>query len=116
MKKPSITLAADPANHVCDFCNSPMIVRDYDCPDFLIPDTWSKPGSPKMDLGSKGKWAACQTCADLVDAGSRNELMARSLQAYYKRHADAPMDGEVAEGIIGFLYQLHDRFWKGVRQ
>lgn len=96
---------------VCDFCSSEKIVKDYDCPDFLIPVVNAM--GQRGELGSQGKWAACQICADLIDAGQQDQLMARALQTCYAQHPSWPKDGPIAEGLVKFIHDLHMGFWKG---
>jgi hypothetical protein len=96
---------------VCDFCDSAEVVKGYACRDYSIPVTNTQ--GQTVELGSTGRWTACETCAQLIDSGNRDELMARSLQIVYSQHPDWPKDGPVAEGLVKFVHDLHQGFWKG---
>jgi hypothetical protein len=68
----SVTLAdsEEEKDVLCDFCsrkNPPY--KDYDCADFCHPDA--------PTLWSRGKWAACITCAKLVDENDLDGLAER---------------------------------------
>jgi hypothetical protein len=90
---------------VCDFCSGIPIVKDYDCPDYTIPVKFN---GKVVELGSSGQWAACQACADLIDRGNKEALMARALQAFYALHPGMPASAESAK----FIYDLHSQFWE----
>jgi len=99
---------------VCDFCSDPRIVKDYDCPDYLIPVTG--PDGRTVELGSAGKWAACQQCAEIIDRGDKTTLMQRALQVFLlKQPSFIKDDPQVVEGTAKFLHDLHEKFWEGKR-
>lgn len=54
---------------ICDFCSAVPVVAAYPCCDFVIPET---------PAGSRGAWAACVECADLIDRGQREALAYRA--------------------------------------
>lgn len=78
---------------VCDFCSAPGPSHSFDVPDF------------EMGLGvdSTGGWAACDTCAVLIKAGQRKELLQRSMDTLTFSKFTRPA-----------LAQLHTKFWKGL--
>jgi hypothetical protein len=61
--------------NICDFCSDPQIARYYECPDFVMD------ASRKPELRSKGAWAACATCASLIESGNWDRLLGRAVDA-----------------------------------
>ncbi|MBO0887469.1 hypothetical protein J2P12_00050 [Candidatus Bathyarchaeota archaeon] len=108
MKTPEIRISPG-SEPICDFCSGKPIVKDYDCSDYTL---LVKFNGQTVELGSSGKWAACQVCADLVDNGDKNGLMERALQTFYTRHPGMPASKELTK----FLYDLHNQFWERSRR
>ena len=63
----------------CDFCTSQKVFKLYRCTNFRVNNM------PVFQNGS-GTWAACATCADLVDTDRWSELCERSFLKFAKRH------------------------------
>lgn len=89
----------------CDFCHrrNPqwvIPVRNYEY------ENWKKLGVP-LDGASVGSWAACDTCADLVNRGLWSDLTRRGQAAYRQvtaemelgKHyaADATVDDQIRQ-------------------
>jgi hypothetical protein len=83
----------------CDFCNEdlpgPMIwvlpVRDFPYgPD--VPDT-----------GSKGDWAACDTCGPLIMRGQWSVVLRRGIQGWEKR--EGVMMHPTLQQVLGRMYR-----------
>jgi DNA-directed RNA polymerase subunit RPC12/RpoP len=69
---------------VCDFCSEPAEEKDlwtYFCPDFKYP--YAVVGMAAE--GSKGNWAACEECHDLIEANDQRALTKRSMDMEEKR-------------------------------
>jgi len=82
---------------VCDFCSAPGPSRGFDVPDFQMDDF--------SGIESTGGWAACDTCAALIDKDNRKGLLQRSIDT-----AAFPKFTHSA------LKELHSRFWRGMDQ
>jgi hypothetical protein len=95
---------------VCDFCSAEQVVKDYDCVDYLIPVT--NPKGQTIELGSTGKWAACVQCAKLIDENNREGLLQRATTTFCANHG---ISMEIGEGLLGFIQELQEKFWKGRR-
>jgi hypothetical protein len=86
----------------CDFCSKPA-------------PAWRYPAESFHDLfGSRSveDWLACEECHALIEAGDRNGLARRSL--------DAP-GVQMATDLLGraaafeYCLDLHNRFWRARR-
>lgn len=86
----------------CDFCSDELSVGGaqpvyaFDVPDFDIPGMTS--------FASTGGWAACATCASLVESGDRAEVLNRALKA-------SPVQANVPAGAGEWIRGLHGKFW-----
>lgn len=86
---------------ICDFCsrkNPPY--KSYDCKDFMNIESHS---------WSRGAWAACHTCADLIDSDDKEGLAMRSALMFQFEWGDkikVPIEDLMAE-----LRQMHGRFF-----
>lgn len=98
--KLTLTLSPEPGTEVCDFCSETPIVKGYPCPEFTMEVQLL---GRKLNLGTDNLWAACATCAALIDAGDSDGLCQRSIEKF-----DGPM-GE--EGRV-FIRNLHAKFWE----
>jgi hypothetical protein len=68
---------------LCDFCSDSNVVKSYPTADFTAPAPFS---NVIVEQISAGNWAACPTCADLVDRGAWEELTRRSVNTFYERN------------------------------
>ena len=68
-----------PSGDYCDFCAAETIFKLYRCRNFVFNNM------PVFQNGS-GTWAACKTCAALVNADRWSELAERSFIKFAKRH------------------------------
>lgn len=55
------------AKLICDFCSSDKITWDYPCEDFVVDG-----------VGSKGDWAACDICHDMITNKEWESLAVRT--------------------------------------
>jgi hypothetical protein len=66
---------------ICDFCNSTSPRWAYPASDFPIAITVPADGGEPHVAGSSGPWAACDTCAALIEENNYDALLVRSLEA-----------------------------------
>lgn len=71
----------------CDFCADSRVRWTYECGRVVLHD---------IGFGTDTPWAACDRCADLIDAGSRDELLARSVRSWSVRGHHLPPKAEEA--------------------
>lgn len=83
---------------ICDFCSSPEVVVGYNIPDFELPE---------FGFGSKGGFAACAVCRDLIEDNQREKLMKRSVDTFASKY---PMFSRMY--MYQFINVLHREFWK----
>lgn len=76
----TLVIVSEPGREVCDFCTAEPTHRFYACRNFM----WMK--RTMCTHESRGSWAACETCAELVDAGRWPELTERALAQFKKIH------------------------------
>ena len=97
---------------ICDFCNSPHVVKRFECLDF---DSDSKDagvfylkstGPSHLVFKSINYWAACKGCALLVDAEELDGLVERVVEEFEKQNE--PVD----EGLRMHLEQTYRLFFK----
>jgi len=89
---------------ICDFCSAPGIVVAYLIEDFVLAE---------FDWGSKGAFAACGVCRDLIEGGRVLELEDRAFWTFKLGHQPF----EIPDAIIRkFIRQLHREFWKRLRK
>jgi hypothetical protein len=94
-----------PGGPICDFCSSREIYADYPAQDFNV---WQlpKPDGTKLNINSESDWAACKTCADLIDAENWDTLLERSLKAFRKKYGAMLPEAEMRRSIA----DLHRQF------
>ena len=85
----------------CDFCTSEKIFKLYRCGNFAVNNM------PVFQNGS-GTWAACATCAELVDADRWPELCERSFLKFTQRHG--PLSLRNAIGLREQFRRIHQLF------
>jgi hypothetical protein len=86
---------------VCDFCASGVKPTE-----FFKADDVELEGTPMI---SGGDWAACETCAPLVKAGNREELVLRAVRNLEKK----PLaKGMPKAAIVLGVRQMHALFWE----
>jgi hypothetical protein len=64
----------------CDFCYAPKPTRAYQCRDFE--------SKAMMGNGSTGGWAACRTCARMIDAKQYRKLAAHAANSFFRRNPE----------------------------
>lgn len=83
-----------PEDRLCDFCSEPNVqLKAYHCKDFDA-------GNGVM---SRGHWAACAKCAELIDANDRDALSLRSVIML--------ADSSSKDDYTALLRELHAKFF-----
>lgn len=100
---------AIPVQVVCDFCSRNRergeVFWTYPCDDFEYPVQLA--GQPSE--GSKGPWAACDTCHDLIEDGDLHALAGRSVERGLQLHPE--MEGKRDE-LIAITLPTHKAFMR----
>jgi hypothetical protein len=92
---------------VCDFCSESIDGEwcwSYPARDFLYTIQFEGCGTH----GSKGEWAACDRCHELIEAGDRSQLAARNVALDVKRD---PKAKRLAPQLYRLALGLHDDFF-----
>ena len=66
---------------VCDFCSAPSPPHRIGAYDFIMAHFCSP------QLGSRGQWAACNTCKELIDGNRWEQLIDRATAVFAKKYA-----------------------------
>ena len=98
------------AGLICDFCSGSPVVKGYPALSFSM-----ETQIPGIGIGSESGWAACQICADLVDADDWDGLATRSMETFQKAVVGLglpPMDigTEMQEKLTLEFAALHQQF------
>jgi hypothetical protein len=88
---------------ICDFCSSENVVKRYPAADFTAPAPFS---NHVLEQVSMGDWAACPTCASLIDRGQWNTLLNRSIDSFYS------LNGHIIprKALTDAITVLHQQF------
>lgn len=92
---------------VCDFCSSVDVTWAYPAGDFQ-PD-------PDLPQASAGGWAACEPCAELIEAGDWEGLTDRATDAAVKRSGGV-LDASFIRPQLRQLYAVFSEFRTGPRR
>ena len=80
-----VTVLVDKGDHAethalsapaCDFCLDSRVRWQYDCGTYVLPE---------FGFGSEDGWVACDTCADMIEAGDQEGLARRSIRSWTLR-------------------------------
>lgn len=89
---------------VCDFCSTPVETAwTYPCKSFL----YDIPEMPKD--GSKGDWAACDKCHDLIEAGDHRAVIRRAVAFEIKEH---PEQASMRHQVWSVAARIHKGFYE----
>lgn len=89
---------------VCDFCGNPHPQWRYQTESFSVPIV----DSDKDFFMSVGDWAACNECADLIDARREFDLLLRAS----KSHPLVRAGGITYRQAMSIAGPLHTKFWQ----
>jgi hypothetical protein len=84
---------------ICDFCSLSEVAWAYPAVDFVIPGA---------QWGSRGHWAACEACHDLIEANDREGLVMRSVDRFMEIYPEENVPRSFIEHGIRVL---HDGFF-----
>jgi|SRR5262245_4481970 len=98
---------------ICDFCSSREVVWRYPCESFGITAIFMRTDGQTMEFpwASAGDWAACDTCALLIEQEKWQSLAERSFNtstALKQMQNALLVKGEVVKAIL----KLHAQFRK----
>ena len=106
------TATATIKDGVCDFCTDPNIVWSYGCGPVAVMlqmDDEVLPG-----ISTDEPWAACPTCAALIEADDRAGLLTRCADIMRLHHGLADR-ADINHVIRLSVQALHDGFWMAKR-
>lgn len=89
---------------ICDFCSIHEVAWSYPAMDFGVVD-------PAVGWGSRGGWAACLPCHEMIEANDRTGLANRSIDMYYIQHPETPDLPEVRQHIRNHIRLMHESFF-----
>jgi hypothetical protein len=89
---------------ICDFCSSPDVRWSYTAEDFVIVE-------PRIEWGSRGGWAACDTCHDFIEKGDREGLAKHSMERFFPTHPEVPNTREVRQVVYPSILAMHEGFF-----
>jgi hypothetical protein len=93
---------------ICDFCSESPVVKGYPALSFSM-----ETQIPGLGIGSEAGWAACQICADLVDAEDWDGLAKHTMVTFQQAVAALgmpPMDAQTQERLTLEFAALHKQF------
>ena len=67
---------------ICDFCSSPKTTWRYPAHDVPAISLGDSQELVEVQLNSKGGWAACDICHDLIERGEWDLLLDRSVARF----------------------------------
>lgn len=90
---------------ICDFCSAPRPKWRYRVKSFVAFET-------RYFLDeSKGDWAACTLCKDLIEEGHYERLAEHSMEALLFEHPELlMMPDRVVPEMKGRLKKIHEQF------
>jgi len=84
----------------CDFCSGTPVIYHYPCAQFVA---WEEANLKGL---SSGAWAACATCATLIDAEQWDRLALQSLSMFTK----SPLTRKIRIVNMDVIREIHRRF------
>lgn len=99
-----VEIRRPPGVVICDFCSGREVEWSYPAADFIVDEA---------EWGSRGHWAACQECHDLIESGNREGLAQRSLDTFFTRHpGELPNDKFGRDYMRKHIMLLHKSFFQ----
>lgn len=92
-------------DEICDFCSDPDVKWSHEAGDFILSD-------PRAQWGSRGHWAACDTCNALIKAGNRTALVKHSVKMFLRLHTEVPDTPEIRARLYEHVITVHGQFWR----
>lgn len=97
---------------ICDFCSGSPIYASYPAKSFTAQQMENPESGKKVNINSQADWAACKTCADLVDTNQWDALLSRSVETFRYRYGGMIPDRE----LRNFISDLHRKFRENRQQ
>jgi hypothetical protein len=88
-------------NPICDFCSSSDVTWSYDAADYILDEKW----------GSRGGWAACDECHDLIEADDRLGLARRAVDAFFLLNPGTGKTDRMELAIRIHVAEAHNGFF-----
>lgn len=95
-------------DHICDFCSSPGVYASHAAHDFVDPAT----KGTSFVSESKGAWAACKACDELIRAENWDGLAQRSAEKFFEKYAGMIDPRLTFAKFKQEMYALHEEFRK----
>jgi hypothetical protein len=93
---------------ICDFCSDPAVEWGYPAEDFVIQGGHILGGA----WGSRGGWAACAHCHDLIEDNNQAGLVAYSVKTFFERHSgEVPDNQKVRMAVTRHVMEVHSMFF-----
>jgi hypothetical protein len=90
---------------ICDFCSTRQVGWSYFARDFRVAD-------PDLGWGSRGGWAACDSCHEYIEANDRKRLAQRSAELFFKFNPQIPDDAKMRKIILDHVRVMHEVFFQ----
>jgi len=105
MNRREFTINEPASGPICDFCSDPRIFASYPAKDFTA-GQFTNPQGKKLAANSRGDWAACQRCTELIEAGRWTDLLERSIITFKAKYGERIP----AQFLRQFIADLHRQF------
>lgn len=112
---PELYISVKPEDAACDFCGEKPVIVAYPSADFQAPDPDGIADKAGVTQNSKGAWAACQTCTDLIEAGEYERLTERSFVSFPWRRLFPETEWPMLKESLRRLHQKFREFRTGPR-
>lgn len=96
-KNGSLNISPESGQEICDFCSSEEVHWSIDCEDIVLPS----------GVASRGDWAACTPCKELVAQKQWVALEKRSVETFMQGNAELGIPKHIVEQ---FVHDLHTQF------
>jgi hypothetical protein len=109
--KQEVYVTAPAEGPICDFCSGTPIYASYPAKTFTAQQV-ENPDGKKLNINSQADWAACKTCADLVDASQWDALLQRSVKTFRVKFGGMIPERDLRK----FISDLHRQFRENRQQ
>jgi hypothetical protein len=90
---------------ICDFCSLHEVAWSYPAMDFGVVD-------PKLGWGSRGGWAACGPCHEMIELHDQTGLAKRSVEMFFKNNPQVPDLPDVRTHVRNHVMLMHATFFQ----
>jgi len=92
---------------ICDFCSDPKVEWGYPAHGFEIEGEHIMGGG----WASRGGWAACAVCYDLIESNDQAGLVKHSTDAFFKKNREIPDIRFNRRVVTRHIAQVHAMFF-----